>query len=121
MPFFLTDGGFRDTYGSLGTQTKKCETSPRPSEGRLCARPGPMATQIHTQQESRLVPGRSVILFYFLYMLCRHYGPLASAVKSLQVQKIFQSVTFDSLNAVRRGLVILNLTFIHTCTAVLGM
>ena len=32
----------------LGNQTKKCETSPRPSEGRLCDRPGPMATQIHT-------------------------------------------------------------------------
>ena len=76
---------------------------------------------IHTQQEARLVPGRSVILLYFLYMLCRHYGPLASAVKSLQVQKLFQSVTLDSLNAVRRGLAILNVTFIHTCTAVLGM
>ena len=76
---------------------------------------------IHTQQEARLVPGRSVILFYFLYMLCCHYGPLASAVKSLQVQKLFQSVTLDSLNAVRRRFAILNVTFIHTCTAVLGM
>ena len=116
------EGGFRDTYGSLGTQTKECETSLRPSEGRLGARPSPMATQTHTyptRGKTRSRQIRDIILF--LYMLCRHYGPLASAIKSLQVQKLFQSVTLDSLNAVRRGLVILNVTFIHTCTAVLGM
>ena len=75
--------------GCWEIKLKKCETSPRPSEGRLCVRPGPMATQyIHTQQEARLVPGRSVILF-ILYMLCCHYGPLALAVKSFQVQQLF--------------------------------
>ena len=47
--------------------------------------------------------------YFILYMLCCHYGPLTLAVKSLQVQQLFRSVTFDSLSAVRH----LNVKFIH--------
>ena len=54
-------------------------------------------------------------------MLCCHDGPLVWAIKSLQVQQLFQSVTFESLTAVCHGFAILNITFIHTCTAVSGM
>ena len=59
--------------------------------------------------------------YFILCMLCCHYGSLALAVKSIQVQQLFQSVTLDSLTAVLHGLAILNVKFMHTCTAVLGM
>ena len=58
---------------------------------------------------------------FILYMLCCHYGSLALAVKSFQVQQLFQSMTLDSLTAVRQGLAILNVKFMHSCTAMLGM
>ena len=88
-----------------------------PSQAMVVCVPVPVPRRrkyIHTQQEAQLVRGRSVILS------C-HDGPLVSAVKSLQVQQLFQSVTFDSLTAVCQGFAILNVTFIHTCTAVSGM
>ena len=100
---------------------KKCETSPRPSEGRLCVRPSPMVTQyIHTQQEARLVPGRSVILFYFIHVVLSLWTSCIGC-KKLSSPIIIQSVTLDSLTAVRHCLAILNVKYIHICTAMLGM
>ena len=55
----------------LGNQTKKCETSPRPSEGRLCARPGPMATQIHTYPTRGTTRSRQIrdITLFFIHVV----------------------------------------------------
>ena len=50
---------------------KKCETSPRPSEGRLCARPGPMATQIHTYPTRGVTCSRQIrdIILSFIHVV----------------------------------------------------
>ena len=66
---------------------------------------GSMMTQ-ETQQVTRPVPGRCVIVFYILHCCAGFYGPLTMAVKSLHLHQMFQSEIFERLTAVRHGLAI---------------
>ena len=54
----------------LKLKNQQCETSPKPSEGRLCAHPGPMATQIHTYPTRGTTPPRQIRDIIIFYMRC---------------------------------------------------
>ena len=63
----MVDSGIPIEGWEVKLKKTQCETSPKPSDGCLCTRMGPMATQIHTYPTRGTTrPGqiRDFILFY---------------------------------------------------------